>query len=130
MRMLREESLLVLACDLGQVEATLLSQHPHPRPSTQRPQAAFSRQTQRSKLRVEVSQEQHDDFSPARAMNKQSTITLNASKMTRAQLSPCGRGRLFRRQSGVDPFHDLEDLRLGLLTSLGLNTDSSLFECK
>jgi centromeric protein E len=34
-----------------------------------------------------VSQEQHDDFSPARAMNKQSTITLNASKMTRAQLS-------------------------------------------
>lgn len=35
-----------------------------------------------------VSQEQHDDFSPApSSANKQSTITLTANKMTRAQLS-------------------------------------------
>jgi hypothetical protein len=34
-----------------------------------------------------VSQDQHDDFSPAPTPNKQSTITLSANKMTRAQLS-------------------------------------------
>lgn len=34
-----------------------------------------------------VSQDQHDDFSPASTVNKQSTIRLTASKMTRAQLS-------------------------------------------
>lgn len=34
-----------------------------------------------------VSQDQHDDFSPALPTNKQSTITLTANKMTRAQLS-------------------------------------------